>query len=623
MFAAFAPGGDVKRYLRGRMPRIILLITILTPILYGAGAVAAVWNPKNITQNVSVAVVNLDRGAKAMGTDLDAGKQVTKALVDSHQLDLSVVDAAKAEKGVTDGKYYFSITIPENFSESLLSPMKFDAHQAQMVFTYNAANNYLMTMIGKSAAQQIVTTVSTTIGTQTFDVALKDVSKLEPKIRQAATGVNKLNDGMQEAHTASGKLAAALGGIDQAVVRVATPLEAALKKAPTVNGQALGAAADQLGRDADSLAQVLDRPARGQSQAVQTITGVIAQLRATGDPMQHRLADTLEGAKGFLLAPPAGGADPSQLQRVRDNSKLIAGELSDPHSQVRTVMTMLTDGNLPGDVAKLQGAAGELASGSGELHAGLGKLAQGTGQLAGIVDGAIKQLPTLSPQEADAIAKSLADPVTMKSDTHHKNITLGESLVPPMFTLALFMGAILAWMLFSAIQKRPITFGLGGFRSVLASAAPVFWVGAAQALVLYLVVIGIGLRPEHWVGTFAFMLLVVVMAQAFIQMIYAILGAGIGRVFSLGLLMILFLLAGGLIPLKILGKDLGFLHIFDPLAYPVQGLKQLTMGGVDHRLWISIGIIVAVTAVCWLISSLIAHRDRRFTIFRLYPTIAT
>ena len=99
MFAAFAPGGDVKRYLRGRMPRIILLITILTPILYGAGAVAAVWNPKNITQNVSVAVVNLDRGAKAMGTDLDAGKQVTKALVDSHQLDLSVVDAAKAEKG--------------------------------------------------------------------------------------------------------------------------------------------------------------------------------------------------------------------------------------------------------------------------------------------------------------------------------------------------------------------------------------------------------------------------------------------------------------------------------------------------------------------------------------------
>ena len=189
MFAAFAPGGDVKRYLRGRMPRIILLITILTPILYGAGAVAAVWNPKNITQNVSVAVVNLDRGAKAMGTDLDAGKQVTKALVDSHQLDLSVVDAAKAEKGVTDGKYYFSITIPENFSESLLSPMKFDAHQAQMVFTYNAANNYLMTMIGKSAAQQIVTTVSTTIGTQTFDVALKDVSKLEPKIRQAALKV--------------------------------------------------------------------------------------------------------------------------------------------------------------------------------------------------------------------------------------------------------------------------------------------------------------------------------------------------------------------------------------------------------------------------------------------------
>ena len=273
--------------------------------------------------------------------------------------------------------------------------MKFDAHQAQMVFTYNAANNYLMTMIGKSAAQQIVTTVSTTIGTQTFDVALKDVSKLEPKIRRAATGVNKLNDGMQEAHTASGKLAAALGGIDQAVVRVATPLEAALKKAPTVNGQALGAAADQLGRDADSLAG--PGPSREGS-----IAGRADDYRCDRTAARHRRSDAASPCR-HSRAPRdsyrAAGrwSRPFQLQRVRDNSKLIAGE-PQRHSQVRTVMTMLTDGNLPGDVAKLQGAAGELASGSGELHAGLGKLAQGTGQLAGIVDGAIKQLPTLSPQ---------------------------------------------------------------------------------------------------------------------------------------------------------------------------------------------------------------------------------
>lgn len=185
------------------------------------------------------------------------------------------------------------------------------------------------------------------------------------------------------------------------------------------------------------------------------------------------------------------------------------------------------------------------------------------------------------------------------------------------------MGAILAWMLFSAMQKRPINFGIGAWRSVLASAAPVFWVGALQALILYVVVIAIGLRPEYWVGTFLFMLLMVVMFQAIVQMIYAVLGAGVGRVVSLGALAVLAVLAGGIIPLKILGKEVEWLHILDPMTYPVDGLTQLTMGGVDHRLWISIGVIVGVTIVCWLISMAMARRDRSFTIFRLYPPVHT
>lgn len=90
---------------------------------------------------------------------------------------------------------------------------------------------------------------------------------------------------------------------------------------------------------------------------------------------------------------------------------------------------------------------------------------------------------------------------------------------------------------------------------------------------------------------------------------------------SLGLLAILFVLAGGLLPLRLLGQDIEVLHILDPMTYPVIGLQQLTMGGVDHRLWISIGVIVGVTIVCWAISSWMARRNRHFTIFRLYPPV--
>ncbi|WP_440713709.1 YhgE/Pip family protein [Gordonia sp. FQ] len=622
MFAALAPGGDFKRYLRGRLPRTVLVLTIVIPLLYGALALSAVWDPEDVTQNVSVAVVNLDEGATMMGKKLDAGSQVTQALIDSHQLDMHVVGDEEAREGVISGKYYFSITIPEGFSKALASPVSGNAHQAKMVFTYNAANNYLMTMVGQAAAQQIVTTVSTTIGTQTFDVALQEVSKLEPKVKEAAAGINELNDGMQQAHQGAGQLAGALNQVNDAVTRLTTPLEDALAKAPTVSPDKLGAAANQLSTDAATLSKALDAPVQAQSQAAQILGATIAQLRASGDPVQSRLADSLEQARG-LLGVPQGDSSSTKttLARVRDNSALIAGQLGDPHSQVRSVMTMLTDGGLPGDIDKVQSATDQLATGATQLDDGMGQLADGTEKLAGTVDQAVKLLPSWDKEQMEAIAKSLADPVTMKSDTMHGDITLGQSLVAPLFALALFMGAILAWMLFSALQKRPVTFGVSAFRSVLASCAPVFWVGAAQALLLYLVVIAIGLRPQYWVGTFLFMLLMVVMFQSIVQMIYAVVGAGVGRVVSLGLLAILFVLAGGLLPLRLLGQDIEVLHILDPMTYPVIGLQQLTMGGVDHRLWISIGVIVGVTIVCWAISSWMARRNRHFTIFRLYPPV--
>lgn len=36
MLAAFSPGSDFKRYYRGRMPRLALIVIILMPLMYGA-----------------------------------------------------------------------------------------------------------------------------------------------------------------------------------------------------------------------------------------------------------------------------------------------------------------------------------------------------------------------------------------------------------------------------------------------------------------------------------------------------------------------------------------------------------------------------------------------------------
>lgn len=63
------------------------------------------------------------RGSVLEGRPLKAGGQITQALLDSGQPDLAVESAEDAHKGLEDGNYHFTITLPENFGEAIASPM--------------------------------------------------------------------------------------------------------------------------------------------------------------------------------------------------------------------------------------------------------------------------------------------------------------------------------------------------------------------------------------------------------------------------------------------------------------------------------------------------------------------
>src|SRR5690625_3637137 len=143
MLAGMSLGTDLKRYSRGTMPRVALATIIVLPLLYGAMYLWAFWNPFAAVDKVPVALVNADRGASALGRPLHAGDQVAEALLASGELDLHETSAAEAAHGVADGTYYFSITLPEDFSAAIVSPSGDHPEQAQIEFRFNDANNYL------------------------------------------------------------------------------------------------------------------------------------------------------------------------------------------------------------------------------------------------------------------------------------------------------------------------------------------------------------------------------------------------------------------------------------------------------------------------------------------------
>ncbi|MFW0793352.1 YhgE/Pip domain-containing protein [Gordonia sp. CPCC 205515] len=652
MLAAFSPGSDFKRYYRGTMPRLALIVIILMPLMYGALYLWAFWNPFDAVNKIPVALVNADRGATVQGKPLNAGQQVADGLIASKQLDLHVVSEDEAKDGVEHGKYYFSITLPQDFSEDVASPASGDARSAQLIFTYNDANNYLSTVMGQDAAEQVVNKVSSQVGATTFDIVINDVTGLMPKLQQAQAGVNELNTGMQQANTGadelatnlvtakngSAQLAGGLTELDNAVISATDPVLAALDNSANngLSAAELTALVSRVGTNTSTVATQLTAASNTQSQASQAVTSVATQLRASPDPNIRRLADALAPVQSFLRTEGLGPDATNQLTQMRTDSVALTQQLGNSQSPVRTALGLLESGQLRTDIVAARGAANELSSGANQLSTGLvelsnganqlsagtQQLADGTGELAGQVDAGVKAVPHWSQDQKDALANTLAQPVALQENTLNEAKTFGTGFAPFFLGLALFVGSIIAWMLFTPLQSRPIAQGLGSLRAVLASFAPTFFVGFLQASILYLVVVfAVGLRPAYPIATFGFMLLMVAVFLAMIQMFNAVFGPAVGRVTTLAFLMVMLTSAGGIYPVQTTTKPFQYIHWVDPMTYTVNGLRQLTVGGVDHRLWIAVAVLSVLTVVFLAISTWAAHRNRQYNMDRLYPPV--
>ncbi|MDN6620261.1 MAG: YhgE/Pip family protein, partial [Corynebacterium variabile] len=148
--AGFHVANELRRFKRARLTRLTIIALILIPLLYSALYLWAFWNPLNKTDALPVALVNSDQGAELNGEETRAGDQVVQGLRDNDQINWTEVSSEEAEQGVKDGKYYFSLALPENFSEAVTSAAGTDAEKARLITHYNDANGYLSTIIGEN-----------------------------------------------------------------------------------------------------------------------------------------------------------------------------------------------------------------------------------------------------------------------------------------------------------------------------------------------------------------------------------------------------------------------------------------------------------------------------------------
>lgn len=667
MLAGLSLGTEFKRYGKGAMPKIALATIVLLPLLYGAMYLWVFWNPFDEVDKVSVAVVNEDTGAMSQGEKLNAGEQVEDQLLESGALDLTATDPADAADGLAHGKYYFTITIPKDFSSAIASAVSEDPHKATIEFQYNDANSYLAGIIGQNAAAQVLDSVNAAIGEQAVNQILvglvsagKGLTTAADGAEQLAVGMGTANSGAQQlssgadelavnmvtARDGSARLAAGAQELASGVDEATAPLTAALEDVANSGIKPSQYAADvaHLTKHASTVLDGIGVVGAGQSQAEQVLTGVIAQLRATGDPAARSLATSLRPVQDFLRTE---GVDPITTQRVESlsqQSKKLSTQLGDPDSGLRGLLSELESGELPGKVGQLVDGANQLSTGATTLNSGLVQLTDGSQRLAagaeqladgtprlldgatrlstGLADG-VEQIPDFGDSERQAkTAANLSQPVELSSVTHNQAPTFGAGFAPFFLPLALFIGTLIIWMLITPMQVRPVLDGVGGLRSVLWSYWPAIGLALAQVVVMFLVAhFAVGLAPEHPLGMVGFMLLISAAFLALIQMFNALFGVAVGRVVSLAFLMVQIVASGGIYPVETTATLAQIVHPYDPMSYAVTGLRQLISGGVDDRMWTSVAVLAGITVVAVGVSSWAARRNRQLTMDQLYPPI--
>lgn len=654
MVAGLSIGTELKRFKKGRMPKIALIAIVLMPLLYGAMYLWAFWNPFGQVQHLPIALVNSDRGAVVEGSAVNAGTEITDQLIASGDLDWQLVSPEEAQDGVEHGRYYFALEIPADFSAAVVSPMSADPRQAQLEVTYNDANNYLSTIIGNSAMSQVLAAVSEKISSQAVDKVLVGLQTAGAGITQAADGAHQLSDGAVRLDDGARQLAAGLAtaesgsaelatgaaalsdGIDTASAGAAT-LSGGLGQLNTGAGQ-LGDGAQQISGGIDQLVGVLDPVAQAQQEALASVQQVANLLRANPDPISQQAVATLDQLTGALSTEGANQSMLGQLFQLRDGARQLAHELGDPSSQFRGGLAQAGDGagQLSSGLLQLSDGGHQLRAGTGELNSGLVQLSDGAGALA---DGAAQlsdgsgELATRLAEGADSVPKwndperlqvasTLGAPVALSEMSMTHAPTFGTGFAPFFLPLALFVGCIIIWMLLRPLQTRALSTRLSSLRVVLASYWPALWIVIAQVLVMFLVVrFAVGLQPAHAFGMVAFLLLIAAAYLALVQAFNVVLGTSVGRVVTLAFLMVQLVSSGGVYPVETTGKLFQILHPVNPMTYAVNGLRQLVLGGVDQRLWTAIAVLAGVLVVSLAASALAVRRDRRWSIERLHPPL--
>ncbi|MGP1486707.1 MAG: YhgE/Pip family protein [Peptostreptococcus stomatis] len=151
---------DCQEVLKNRLITIIVVALMIFPSLYAWFNIEAFWDPYGNTKNLSVAIVNQDKDYEFKNQKLNFGNDIVKNLKENRSLDWNFVNSKTAMEGLNIGRYYAILTIPKDFTKSLMSVTQVDVRKARIIYTTNEKTNAIAEKITDQGANKLQAKIS-------------------------------------------------------------------------------------------------------------------------------------------------------------------------------------------------------------------------------------------------------------------------------------------------------------------------------------------------------------------------------------------------------------------------------------------------------------------------------
>jgi putative membrane protein len=215
----------------------------------------------------------------------------------------------------------------------------------------------------------------------------------------------------------------------------------------------------------------------------------------------------------------------------------------------------------------------------------------------------------------------LANPVALDRSVRHPAGTYGVGFAPYFLALALWVGAMITYMVLRPLNRRYVVSGAPGHRVALAGLLPAVAIGLVQATLLFTVVtLGLGLSPVHAFGTWALLALTAAAFAAIMQLLGAALGPA-GRIVALALLMLQLTSSGGTYPVQTTPGFFQAIHPLLPMTYVVEALRHAIDGGPAGTVTTGVLALLGYGAGALALTVLVAYRSRRLSPSALHPEL--